>query len=169
MKPARDITETEKLLLGRAYSYAALYSHDEHTQNAAILILDSGESVYGANQLPKGCSVDQARLERPEKYDWFVHAEHAAILLCAREGKRALGATMYCPYALCTKCAHAVINAGVREVITHYDLVVQAPSRWAADISKAAAMCEEAGVSYTLVRGKIGDCRIRFDGKWWNT
>ena len=50
--------------------------------------------------------IDDTRLPnlRPEKYPWMIHAEHNAILSCARQGKSTLGATAYVTGEPCIYC-----------------------------------------------------------------
>lgn len=61
-----------------------------------------------------------ARWERPEKYEWVIHAEHNAILQAARTGRRLEGATLYIQYDCppCSDCCDAIIQAGIRTVIS---------------------------------------------------
>lgn len=61
-----------------------------------------------------------ARWERPEKYDWVIHAEHNAILRAARRGVKMEGATLYIQYDCppCAGCCDAIIQAGIKTVIS---------------------------------------------------
>lgn len=54
---------------------------------------------------------------RPEKYDWMIHAEHNAILSCARQGKSTLGATVYVTGLPCLQCFEYMWQCGIRKIV----------------------------------------------------
>ncbi len=58
-----------------------------------------------------------ARHERPEKYDWTVHAEANVVYNAARSGTALLGATLYTSSHPCKDCAKAIVQAGFVEVV----------------------------------------------------
>lgn len=89
------------------------------------------------------------RWERPEKYNWVVHAEQNAVLAAARIGVSLKECTMVVNWAgcPCNLCTPAIIQAGITRVVmgprefpgkgngTHYSLKDSAPR-----------MLKEAGV-----------------------
>jgi dCMP deaminase len=46
-----------------------------------------------------------------------IHAEANAIYFAARHGLEVEGATIYCTTEPCLKCAEAIIQAGIKEVV----------------------------------------------------
>ncbi|KKS96251.1 MAG: Deoxycytidylate deaminase [Microgenomates group bacterium GW2011_GWC1_43_13] len=85
-------SEMSKEYLRQAYEFAAKNSTDRSTQNGAILVDGSGRVVaWGTNCFPKGVVESPERLERPAKYLYVVHAEHASILYAARNGVKTEG------------------------------------------------------------------------------
>jgi dCMP deaminase len=60
---------------------------------------------------------DETRHERPEKYDWTVHAEANVVYNAARSGTALLGATLYTSSHPCKDCAKAIVQAGFVEVV----------------------------------------------------
>jgi dCMP deaminase len=94
---------------------------------------------------------DDARHERPEKYDWTAHAEANVVYNAARAGTALLGATLYTTSHPCKECAKAIVQAGIEEVII--------PSKdndpfwengrwgeWAENFKKARVIMEEARI-----------------------
>jgi len=54
---------------------------------------------------------------RPEKYPWMIHAEHNAILSCARQGKSTLDAIAYVTGEPCIYCLQYLWQAGITDII----------------------------------------------------
>lgn len=161
--------------LRSCYEHAKLYSTDPSTQNAAFLVTDSGLIVAkGANHFPKGVEELPERWVRPAKYKWVEHAERNAIYTAAREGRRTEGLTMYAAWAACTDCARSIIQAGIKEVITHHNPVADmrfnqpASPTWLEEIKIALVMFKEAGVKFTYIDTKLFEddsLQIRFNEK----
>ncbi len=157
-------TDSEYLL--RAYEEAAA-SPDPSTQNGAVVVSSEGGFVAACNGFPRGVSVSNERLARPEKYDYMEHAERNVIYACAKYGYCTEDATMYAPWFACVDCARAIIQAGIVRVVGHQRMADETPDRWKDTIATALAMLEEAGVEVAMVDGKLGGPRIRFNGEWW--
>ena len=49
-----------------------------------------------------------------------LHAEHNAILNCAKEGVSTIGSTVYCTMVPCRNCAMAIIQAGIIRVVAKH-------------------------------------------------
>jgi len=127
----------------------AAFSKDTSTQVGALILGPAGEiRSTGWNGAPRGCSADEPgdrRGERPEKYQWFSHAELNAITNAARVGTPLDGCTMVVTHFPCVACCRAIIQAGIVSV------VCPTPGgaflgRWAGDISVSKAMFDECGV-----------------------
>ena len=140
-----------KEYLRQAYEFAAKNSTDRSTQNGAILVDGSGRVVaWGTNCFPKGVVESPERLERPAKYLYVVHAEHASILYAARNGVKTEGLTMYGSWVACNDCAKSIIDSGIIKVIGHKKTFDSSPDHWKEPIEIARQMFMEAGVTYEL-------------------
>jgi deoxycytidylate deaminase len=146
-------------------------SRDKSNQNGATLFNMVGELIAtGYNKFPMGVKYTNDRiLKRPTKYDYFIHAENAAILQAARAGKVVHGSTMYCPWSACTTCAQAIIETGVAKLVLHSERMDKTPERWAKNLIVAREMFREASVLVTEFSGRIPGCpSIIVNGKLWN-
>jgi dCMP deaminase len=157
--------EKDRNFLRVCYHYAARYSTDPRTWNAAALVRGNQVLALAANGLPDGVRPEPDRLKKPLKALYMVHAEEAVILKAAREGKATEGSTLYAAWTICTECAKAAINAGVREVVGHAAPFHKSRPEWEDSIRAAEAMLEEAGVAYRLADCQIRDVSIRFDDR----
>jgi dCMP deaminase len=162
--PMDDRTRT---FLRLAYTYAASNSDDQETKNGAVLVCGGEVEVFGANRFPDGVAVTPERLQRPEKYEYIIHAEQDAIIQAAKNGIATQGLEMFCPWVPCTKCAQLIIQAGIKRVVAHKRAHDKTNERWTASIDKAVAMLEEAGVEYVRADGEIGGVAHLFAGEWW--
>src|SRR5579863_2330250 len=100
-------------LLRDAYLLAASQSQDPMTKVGAILVNQQNVVIgQGTNSLPDGVKSEPIRFQRPDKYDYMIHAEQSAIANAARKGNSTEKSTLYCPWAACTACARLIIQAG---------------------------------------------------------
>ena len=128
--------------LALARFWAEQKSKDPSTRVGAVLVSEDGLREYlGYNGFPRGVHDTAERYEnREEKYQFVVHAELNAIL---KAGLDARGGTLYVwPLFTCNECAKAVIQAGIRRVVTPTACV----ERWAEANEIAQQMYGEAGV-----------------------
>ena len=153
--------------LAEAYRIAQ-DSPDLSTQNGAILIGKDGYTIgKGFNTLPHGVSITQERLERPAKYLWTEHAERNALFNAAAFGFATPGSTMVCPWAACVDCARAMIQCGVKTLITHQDAYDRSPPHWIDSIAVAYEMFNESGLEVIFYKGHLNARTIRHNGEEW--
>ena len=147
-------------LLSTACSFAQ-NSPDQSTQNAAVLCngMTMLPLTWAVNEFPRGVTYSDARWERPGKYEWIEHAERNAVFAAARRGISTDGLTMVCPWAACSDCARAVIQAGVSRLVTLRPKQEDTHARWDASISVAMTMLDEAGVEVVYIDGPL-DCGV---------
>lgn len=130
-------------------------SKDTSTQVGAIVIGSKTSEIrsVGYNGAPRGCSADEAgehRGLRPEKYFWFSHAELNAITNAARVGTPLDGTTLIVTHFPCMDCARAIVQAGIKCVVT--DLPTpDFEERWAAHIARSIRLFKECGVELVLL------------------
>jgi dCMP deaminase len=131
----------------------ALKSKDESTKVGAIIIGDQKEILAtGYNGFPR--MADESipeRHKRPDKYIWTEHAERNAIYNAARTGCKLSGCTMYTPFFPCTNCARAIIQSGIRTIVT---TPVCTPN-WEEDLKVSKVMLGECGVNHIVYSGPI--------------
>ncbi len=129
----------------------ARFSKDTSTKVGAVIAGAAKEDrSSGYNGAPRGCAADEAgdlRSARPEKYFWFSHAELNAITNAARVGVPLEGCTIYVTHPPCMDCARAIVQAGIKRVVT------VRPSagfveRWEEHMSRSQRLFDECGVAY---------------------
>jgi dCMP deaminase len=152
------------------YAYElAVKSPDPSTQNASLLISDDGEIISeGINEFPRDVKYKPERWERPLKYKIIEHAERNSIYKAAKLGRSTEGLTMFCPWAACSDCARAIIQAGIKKLVTHKQALDKSPSFWGEEIKVAFTMLKEASVEVFLYDGFIGTKeQVLHSGKLW--
>ena len=130
------------------------WSKDRNTKVGCVIIgLESRQLLSaGYNGFPRG--VDDSIEERysgevrdgiREKLRWTEHAERNAIYNAARHGVRVWGAVMYVPLFPCCDCARAIIQAGLKAVVT-CDKPDLAHPVWGSSWEVSQIMMQESGV-----------------------
>ena len=116
---------------------------------AVIVSADRRICATGYNGLPAGVEDLPERLERPAKYELICHAEINAIVQCARHGTSCAGSTIYSTFFPCNTCTLAIIQAGIRRVVSW----AQAPGdeHWEDSIATSRELLDEAGVIQTVL------------------
>jgi dCMP deaminase len=157
---------SELRILRRAVDFGMHRSGDPRTRVGAAVKFGSDplDVIFGANRLPEGVEVNDARASPQHKARYIEHAERDVLYACAREGIKTKGAIMYAPWFACCHCARAIIAAGIREVVGLRKLRNLTSARWSDEIAAAHQMLEEAGVEMWWVASDLGTT-ILFDGK----
>lgn len=90
-------------------------SPDPSTKHGCVLV-DSDNRVIstGYNGPVSGLPNEMVPLTRPEKYDWFIHAEDNAVAF-ARCDLR--GSTAYVTGPPCAACLRRLLQVGVRRIV----------------------------------------------------
>lgn len=155
-----------KNLLKIAYSEAKK-STNPSTQNGAILVDNKGNVILAAaNTFPDGIAENKGRQSKPLRYKFSVHAERNVIYKAAKLGLKTKGLTMVCPWATCSDCAQAIIQAGIKRLVTHKQAFEKSDT-WKDDIKLAFAMLREAKVKIIIFDGKIGVGKVLRKGEFW--
>ncbi len=136
----------------------ASWSKDPSTKTGAIVVGPDREiRATGYNGLVRGVDDNKAeRLERPTKYDFFEHAERNAIYNACLTGTSLKGCTMYATHPPCTDCARAIIQSGIKTVITR-ELETRkdiSGQTWRDKLDYSRQMFEESGVAYIVLDNK---------------
>lgn len=128
------------------------WSKDPSTKTGAVVVGPDREiRATGYNGLVRGVddSVSE-RMERPTKYDFFEHAERNAIYNACLTGTSLKGCVMYATHAPCTDCARAIIQSGIKMVVTNKIIIDESTPKgtWRDKLDFSKQMFEEAGVDY---------------------
>lgn len=127
-------------------------SKDNSTQIGAVIVGKDNEIIStGYNSFPRGLDDEvKERQERPEKYNWFEHAERNAIYNAARIGVSVKDSTMYLTTGVpCIDCARGIINSGIKKVFCVKGENIShglKGNHWEENLTKAETMLIECGV-----------------------
>ena len=128
------------------------WSKDPSTKTGAVVVEPDREiRATGYNGLVRGVDDDrQERLERPTKYEFFEHAERNAIYNACLTGTSLKGCTLYATHSPCTDCARAIIQSGIKTVVTNKIVIDESTPKntWRDKLEFSAQMFKEAGIEY---------------------
>lgn len=170
-----DDLERDIYFLRLAYAHARDFSRDPYIQNGAIIVKNNEIIAFGANRFPDRVRETPERWQYPLKAFYPSHAEENAVVYAGR--KNAEGATMYCPWFACDRCAGMIINAGIVEVVGHtaYDRWYESyrkcengkpvKSKWDESIEHGLIKLKEAGVNLRWIDEEIGGVSVIFRGE----
>lgn len=93
---------------------ASQRSHDIHTQHGCV-ITDSHNRILGVgyNGFPRGLDDTQLPTNRPDKYQWMIHAERNALANCVVRPDNGIA---YVTGQCCNDCIMALWQEGVNTV-----------------------------------------------------
>ena len=137
--------------------YISTWSKDSSTKVGCVII-DEENTVksLGYNGFPR-CFNDEInnRHERPQKYLYTVHAEENAILNAVRNGITLKDTIIYITYFPCNECAKAIINSGVKTLVTYEPNFLD--SRWGESFKISHEMLVECGVKIIIYSDEHDD------------
>ena len=127
-------------------------SKDPHTKVGCMVVGPEGEPrSWGYNGMPRGCDdTNPRRLQRPEKYFWFEHAERNALYNAARTGISLLGCTLIATMHPCMDCARGIVQVGITKVICP-KLRDSAEPIWKDQVGRVLELFNEVGVEVVYV------------------
>lgn len=93
-------------------------SSDQSSKIGCVIINNFDYTILstGYNSPPRGMNDRAVPQTRPEKYEWFVHAEEAAIANAARHGIRLKNSICFVTSLPCPRCMRKLINAGIVKI-----------------------------------------------------
>jgi len=129
--------------------FIARWSKDPSTKCGAVIVRDTNKIVQpGYNGYAIGVHDDNTLHVREEKYPRILHAELNAILL-ARQNLE--GCTVYVhPLPPCSQCAAAIIQAGIKRVVSVVPMDEERKKRWEGSNNIASQMFCDADVLFKL-------------------
>lgn len=126
------------------------WSKDPSTKVGAVVVGPDREiRSTGYNGLVRGVDDNKPeRLERPTKYDFFEHAERNAVYNACLIGASLKGCVIYVTAMPCPDCARAIIQSGIKMVVTHKpEFAEDAPAgTWRDKVGYSEEMFQEAGI-----------------------
>ena len=132
----------------------AMKSEDPASKLGAIIVDEDNVLVSsGYNGLPRGIQVTPERLERPEKYFWFEHAERNAIYNALRLNHSVRNAKMYTNGLPCMDCGRAIIQTGIKEVIFDNRWDIKQSDLWKENCGRTGHMFRERGINFRPYNG----------------
>lgn len=146
-------------------------SKDPRTKIGALLVKPGSKIPFSFSYNSPSRGVNDLvpeRFERPEKYEWMVHAEDNAVLNCAREGHCSKGAIMYTQGIPCTTCADSCVQGGIIEVVVHkqwqdYEQKLNW-DKWIKSAERSKQKFAEVGIKIRVFDGVLGMKGV-LDGK----
>lgn len=130
------------------------WSEDNSSKYGAVIV-DKRQCLRstGFNGIPRGIKLESVYHNRPDKYNYFIHAEINAIL---NSPLSVAGCTMYLLKPPCAQCAGAIINSGITVVkyLKYHDLSSIEElniDNWRNSIETAQSMLVEASVKLILI------------------
>ena len=95
-------------------------SQDPSMQVGVVIVgPDRDIRATGYNGLPRGVPYSENLYTlRPTKYFWIEHAERNAIYAAARRGSALDGCTIYQQTMPCADCARAIVQVGIKKIVT---------------------------------------------------
>ncbi|MFV0626815.1 MAG: deoxycytidylate deaminase [Alphaproteobacteria bacterium] len=128
------------------------WSKDRSTKTGAIVVGPDKEiRATGYNGFVRGVDDDvEERHERPTKYVFFEHAERNCVYNACLTGTSLKGCVLYATHTPCTDCARAIIQSGIKTVVTRQlekREDITSPT-WREKLPYSRQMFEEAGIEY---------------------
>lgn len=138
----------------------SMKSRDPSTRVGAVIVGPDNEvRATGYNGLPRGVQETEERyFDKKYKYMAVNHAEENAILHCARIGVSAKSCKIYTPWIPCSRCAKAILQAGIVEVIYDGNFPgnhLEQQREWGDSIKISREFMEEANIKLKLFSGKL--------------
>ncbi len=126
------------------------WSKDPSTKVGAVVVGPDREiRSTGYNGLVRGVDDNKPeRMERPTKYDFFEHAERNAVYNACLIGASLKGCVIYVTAMPCPDCARAIIQSGIKMVVTRKVTIDEkSPANtWRDKLAYSEEMFKEAGI-----------------------
>ena len=135
-----------------AQEFANIFSKDPSRKVGALCVHPESRVILsqGYNGFPRG--IDETKEERwvrPTKYRWIEHAERNCIYNACRHGVSLEGTTLIVNLFPCADCARAIIQVGIRTLITKRPDMDDPV--WGADFKIALEMFQEVGMKIVFI------------------
>jgi dCMP deaminase len=139
-----------------AQNFAELFSKDPSRKVGALCLHPESLAILsqGYNGFPRGVDeIKPERWEKPMKYRWIEHAERNCIYNACRHGTGLDGTIAVVTMFPCADCARALIQAGVRTLVTMKPDM--SDPRWGSEFQISLEMFQEVGMVMLYVDPKL--------------
>jgi dCMP deaminase len=125
---------------------AELFSKDPSKKVCALFIAPESHQILSAgyNGLPRKIKETDERWNKPEKYNFIVHAEKNGIYNACRNGVSLKDSICIVTMFPCSNCAKGLIQVGIKELITSKPDFNH--ERWGEDFKYSFEMLKEVGI-----------------------
>lgn len=125
-------------------------SKDRSTKVGCVLVGPDNEiRSVGYNGFPRGVDDNNEKWhERPKKYFVTTHAEINAICNAALVGISTKGCTAYINLPPCSKCALALVQAGIKSIRFLCPVDYEGIDRWKEEFETATEIMTAVGVHW---------------------
>lgn len=138
-----------------AQYFADLFSKDPSRKVGALCLHPESLAILsqGYNGFPRGVDeIKPERWEKPMKYRWIEHAERNCIYNACRHGTALDGCIAVVTMFPCSDCARALIQAGVKTLVTVKPDMDD--PRWGSEFAISLQMFQEVGMVMLYVETK---------------
>lgn len=91
-------------------------SKDPSTKVGCVIVNENRRIIStGYNGFPAGCDENVLSWQRPEKYNYVVHAEMNALIFADR--RDLINSTIYVDFSPCENCLKHILQAGVKNLV----------------------------------------------------
>ncbi len=139
--------------------HVAAKSQDPSSRYGAVVVRHETKNILstGYNGIPRQMDYIEKYFSRPDKYNYFVHAEQNAIFNAAREGIRLDGCHIYVIHPPCVECCKAIVQVGIQAIVYKEGLPEGAHDElnldnWRQKMAAAAEILRQTGVSIRSMR-----------------
>lgn len=164
-----DITNwwIDRMYLQDVWKLASHHSTDPRTQVGSALVVPNGGIVVSSwNGIPQSIRMPSSYTVQDHKNFYTEHAERSVIFKAIKNNLPTSGLHMYTTWASCSECARAIIEFGIKRVVTFRRLVERTSTEWEKSVSYGIQMMIDSGVDVVGWAGDIkSDRNIRFGGQ----
>jgi len=149
---------------------AAVHSVDPNTQVGSVLVVPKGGVLLSSyNNVPPTIKLTNTNLLSKSKNFCTEHAERSVLFKALKNALPVDGLHLYCTWAACAECSRAIIDFGIRRVVTFRKLVEKTNPNWQDSVLAGLQMMNDSGIELVGWSGDIGiDVPIRFGGNTIN-
>ena len=159
--------DRDGIYLNDVWNMASQHSKDPSTQVASALVSWGGGIVLaGWNEVPPQIACrGYPRCIETKNY-CTEHAERRVLYKAVQNKLNTEHLQLYGTWAACAECSRAIIQFGIKRVVTFRGLVHRTPERWEASIREGLCMMRDAGIQVVGWNGDMNTSRnIRFNGE----
>lgn len=154
MKKPRETQPRDDRYMGLAFIHAS-FSKDPNTQMGSVIVSQDNRILgTGYNGPPSNFNDNAINWERPDKYDYIIHAEENAIDYSTES---LVGATLYVTGKPCNKCMLKIGKHKIKRVLYYNHKPTDPSSMFATDLEfkKTEEIAKAGGVFLMEYKGNL--------------